>query len=57
MKHRLAVLTLSVTVLLAGCTMWREHQVSEDVIARLMGQNAADLFRLPARRAAERVVS
>jgi hypothetical protein len=37
--------------------MLREHQVSEDVIARLMGQNAADLFRLPARRAAERVVS
>ncbi len=29
MKHRLAVLTLSATVLLAGCTMWREHQVSD----------------------------
>ncbi len=29
MKHRLAVLMLSAIVLLAGCTMWREHQVSD----------------------------
>ena len=29
MKHRLVVLMLSAIVLLAGCTMWREHQVTE----------------------------
>ena len=29
MKHRLVVLMLSAIVLLASCTMWREHQVTE----------------------------
>ncbi len=29
MKHRLAVSVLSAILLLAGCTMWREHQVSD----------------------------
>jgi hypothetical protein len=29
MKHRLVVLMLSAIMLLAGCTMWREHQVSD----------------------------
>ncbi len=29
MKHRLAVWMLSAIMLLAGCTMWREHQVSD----------------------------
>jgi hypothetical protein len=29
MKYRLVVLILSAIVLLAGCTMWREHQVSD----------------------------
>jgi hypothetical protein len=29
MKHRLVGLMLSAIVLLAGCTMWREHQVSD----------------------------
>jgi hypothetical protein len=29
MKHRLAVLMLFTIMSLAGCTMWREHQVSD----------------------------
>ena len=29
MKHRLAVLMLSGIMLLAGCTMWREHEVTD----------------------------
>jgi len=29
MKNRLAVFMLSATLLLAGCTMWREHEVSK----------------------------
>jgi hypothetical protein len=29
MEHRLAVLTLCAIMLLSGCTVWREHQVSD----------------------------
>jgi hypothetical protein len=29
MKHRLVALMMSAVLLLAGCTVWREHQVSD----------------------------
>lgn len=29
MKHRLTVLMVSALMLLAGCTLWREHEISE----------------------------
>src|SRR5262249_42668139 len=29
MKHRLVALMISAVILLAGCTVWREHQVSD----------------------------
>jgi Domain of unknown function (DUF4440) len=29
MKHRLAIATLSALMILAGCTVWREHEVTD----------------------------